>query len=201
MTEIPFLLLAAGSSSRMGQAKQLLPWGNQTLIEHQIHILQKTGNPVVVILGANAELIVPIIEKTGVAIIFNPNWETGMGSSISAGIAAITENFPAAEGVLITLLDQPFVTADHLGKMLRNFSRGKQQIVVSKADSGWMGVPALFDCFYFEELERLCGNEGAKTVIKQYTENALPLECRNILEDLDTPEKYEQLLKKYLTAK
>lgn len=201
MTEIPFLLLAAGSSSRMGQAKQLLPWGNQTLIEHQIHILQKTGNPVVVVLGANAELIVPIIEKIGVTIIFNPNWETGMGSSVSAGITAITKNFPAAEGVFITLLDQPFVTADHLGEMLRNFSRGKQQIVVSKSDSGWMGVPALFDCFYFEELARLSGKEGAKTVIKQYTEKVIPLECGNILEDLDTPEKYEQLLKKYLTAK
>ena len=44
MAKIPILLLAAGSSSRMGQPKQLLPWGNQTLIEHQIHMLQQTGN-------------------------------------------------------------------------------------------------------------------------------------------------------------
>ncbi len=85
MAKIPILLLAAGGSSRMGQPKQLLPWGNRTLIEHQILTLQKAGQPVNVVLGSNSDLVMPVIEKYPVNIFVNPNWESGMGSSISFG--------------------------------------------------------------------------------------------------------------------
>ena len=68
MANIPIILLAAGASSRMGQPKQLLPWGEQTLIEHQIHTLLKTGNPVNVVLGSNSKLVIPVIEKYPVNI-------------------------------------------------------------------------------------------------------------------------------------
>ena len=86
MVKIPILLLAAGSSSRMGRPKQLLPWGKQTLIEHQIQTLLQTGNPVNVVLGAHSESVIPVIKNMGSFIFFNPDWEQGMGSSIAAGI-------------------------------------------------------------------------------------------------------------------
>ena len=94
MAEIPILLLAAGSSSRMGQPKQLLPWGDQTLIGHQIQKLIKTGHPVHVVIGSNSELILPVIEKFPANILINKDWELGMGSSISFGIKQIIQNFP-----------------------------------------------------------------------------------------------------------
>ena len=130
MNEIPVLLLAAGGSSRMGQPKQLLPWGNTTLIEHQIQTLIKTGNPVNVVLGFNSDLIIPVIKNYKINIFINNNWENGMGSSLSLGISQIITRFPKAAGVLITLLDQPLITASYYEKMLGIISAG------ASADSG-----------------------------------------------------------------
>lgn len=197
MAKIPILLLAAGSSSRMGEPKQLLPWGNQSLIEHQIQMLHQTGNPVHVVLGANSNLVIPVIEKYPVSIFINPDWESGIGSSNSYGISQIIKKFPEANGVLITLLDQPLITTFYIEKMLNAYQPGSQQIVVSHSPSGWMGVPVLFDECYFKDLSELKNDEGAKKVIKRYEENVILLEGGEILEDMDTPESYQQLQNKY----
>lgn len=198
MAEIPVLLLAAGGSSRMGQPKQLLPWGNQTLIEHQIEILQDTGNPINVVIGSNSDLVIPVIEKYPVNILVNTNWASGMGSSISLGINQIIQKFPNAKGVLITLLDQPFITTAFFKKMLDAYQPSSQQILVSHSDSGWTGVPVLFDSSYFNELTELRNDEGAKKIIKRHEENLILVEAGELLEDMDTPETYQQLLSKYL---
>ncbi|MFA5330252.1 MAG: nucleotidyltransferase family protein [Prolixibacteraceae bacterium] len=197
MAEIPILLLAAGGSSRMGQPKQLLPWGNQTLIEHQIQMLQQTGNLVNVVLGANSNLVIPFIEKYPASIFINPDWESGIGSSISYGISQIIKKFPEANGVLITLLDQPLITTSYIEKMLGAFQPGSQQIIVSHSPSGWIGVPVLFDECYFKDLSGLKNDEGAKKVIKRYEGCVILLEGDEILEDMDTPESYQRLQNKY----
>jgi molybdenum cofactor cytidylyltransferase len=198
MAEIPILLLAAGSSSRMGQPKQLLPWGEQTLIEHQIQTLLQTGNPVNVVIGSNSDLILPIIEKYPENIFINADWELGMGSSISFGIRQIIQKFPEAEGVLIMLLDQPLLTTSYLKKMLSAFLHGTQQILVSHSASGWTGVPVLFDKCYFKELAELSNEEGAKKIVKRHEEKVILLDGGGLLADMDTPETYQQLLKIYI---
>ncbi len=198
MAEIPILLLAAGSSSRMGQPKQLLPWGDQTLIEHQIQTLLKTGNPVNVVLGSNSNLIIPVIEKFPVTIFINTDWNSGMGSSISLGIGQIIQKFPDANGVLITLLDQPLITTSYFQKMIGTILLGTQQILVSHSASGWTGVPVLFDKCYFKELTELGNDEGAKKVLKRHEKHITFLDGGELLEDMDTPETYQQLLKKYI---
>lgn len=198
MNEIPVLLLAAGGSSRMGQPKQLLPWGNTTLIEHQIQTLIKTGNPVNVVLGSNSNLIIPVIENYKVNIFINNNWESGMGSSLALGIRQIVTRFPKTAGALITLLDQPLITASYYEKMLGLYQPGLQQILASHSASGWTGVPVLFDKYYFKELEKLKDDEGAKKIIRQHEENVIIVECDEIMEDMDTPQSYEQLLRKYI---
>ncbi|MFY9152632.1 MAG: nucleotidyltransferase family protein, partial [Prolixibacteraceae bacterium] len=187
MAEIPILLLAAGGSSRMGQPKQLLPWGNLSLIEHQIQTLLKTGNPVNVVVGSNSDLVMPVLEKYPVNIFVNANWESGMGSSISLGISQIKDRFPEVTGVLITLLDQPLITTAYIEKMLASFQPGSQQILVSHSSSGWTGVPVLFDVCYFKELTELKNDEGAKKVIKLHNANVILLEGGEILADMDTP--------------
>ncbi len=193
---VPILLLAAGGSSRMGYPKQLLPWGNQTLIEYQIQKLLKTGNPLIVVLGANSDLIVPVIKKTDAKIVINQHWETGMGSSVSAGIHQVTKYFPLAEGVLITLLDQPLITVEYLQKMLYLFQAGARQIIASQSDTGWQGVPALFDNVYFGELKRLTSSEGARKIIRLNSNSMKYIECSDLLEDMDTMENYRELLQK-----
>lgn len=198
MPEISILLLAAGGSSRMGQPKQLLPWGNQTLIGHQIQTLLETGQPVTVVIGSNSDLVIPIIENYAVNIFINPNWESGMGSSISLGIRQIQQKFPNANGVLITLLDQPLITTFYINKMLDFFQPGSKQILVSHSASGWTGVPVLFDKCYFEELSGLKNDEGAKKIIQRHPENVTHLEAGELLDDMDTPEAYRQMQNKFL---
>lgn len=198
MDKIPILLLAAGGSTRMGQPKQLLPWGGQTLIEHQIQTLLQTGNPVNVVLGSNSNLIIPVIEKYPVNIFINTDWESGMGSSISFGIGRMIQKYPDANGVLITLLDQPLITTSYLQTMLDAFRSDCRQILVSRSSSGWTGVPVLFDRCYFAELSELKNDEGAKKIVKRHEENVILLDAGELLEDMDTPKTYQQLQKKIL---
>ncbi len=109
MANIQLLLLAAGASQRMGSPKHLLPWGNETLIEHQIKTLLETNNPLSVVLGAYSEEIISVIDKFPIEIYTNENWEKGMGTSISYGMKLLLEKYPNIDGVLITLIDQPLL--------------------------------------------------------------------------------------------
>ena len=197
MNNIAILLLAAGGSSRMGQAKQLLPWGDTTLIEHQIRTLIKTGNPVNVVLGSDSELIIPVIKNYPVNICINKNWESGMGSSISFGIEEVTRKFPQSEGVLITLLDQPLINEFYYEKMISAFQPGLKQLIASHSVTGWRGVPVIFDKYYYKDLSLLKNDEGAKRIIQQNEKNVIVVEGNDSLEDIDTPQSYQELLSKY----
>ena len=97
MAEIPILLLAAGASSRMGRSKALLPWGEGTLIEHQVKTLLKTGHPVVVVIGHKADKILPILNKLPVRVSVNQQWKKGMGSSIAHGLSLIHISEPTRQ--------------------------------------------------------------------------------------------------------
>ncbi len=194
MVKIPIILLAAGSSSRMGQPKQLLPWKGKTLIGHQIQVLKDTGYPVVVVLGGHSDEIILEVRKTKTHFLINEHWESGMGTSVSAGMDFVKANFPEAQGVLFALVDQPLITTSYLNQLIDSFRVGKQQIVVSSSVNGWLGVPALFDRVYFDELSTLKGKEGAKTLIKKYPKQFIKIDGGLILEDMDTEEKYYQLL-------
>ena len=200
MDKIPILLLAAGSSSRMGQPKQLLPWGKNTLIEHQIETLKKTGNPLAVVLGAHSKAILPVVEKIGENIFVNPNWKNGMGNTIAFGTHHLLKDFPDAEGVLITLVDQPLITSLYIKKILQTFHPGEKQIIVSQSSSGWRGVPVLFDKIYFEELKKMNGEKGAKILIQQYKNSVIKIDCGEMLQDLDTPESYQRLKNRFMNT-
>ncbi len=196
MADIPIILLAAGSSSRMGEAKQLLPWGDKTLIEFQVEKLLQLQNPVIVVLGSGAEIISPLLQKYPVQVVINSEWEKGMGTSVAAGMKYIQ----SAKAVLFTLVDQPLVTVDHLQTLIDAFQPGKDKIVVSRSQNGWLGVPALFDPVYFEELKNLKGAQGAKSVIKKYTKKLVLVNAGDQLEDMDTPEKYREMSDKILRS-
>lgn len=194
MVEIPILLLAAGASRRMGQAKQLLPWGKSTLIEHQVQTLLRTAKPVLVVVGHLSERILPLLEAYPVRILEYKHWERGMGSSISFGIGELERRFPKADGVLITHLDQALLTESHINEMLSIFQPKSAQIVVSCSSSGWEGVPVLFDRVYFESLQLLGGEEGARKIFRQHPRQIVRIESSDLLEDMDTPEAYQRLL-------
>ncbi|MCB0459399.1 MAG: nucleotidyltransferase family protein [Flavobacteriaceae bacterium] len=199
MSKIVHLLIAAGESKRMKQPKQLLSWGNNTLIEHQIHTLLGTNQDVIVILGAYADEIFPVIKDFPIKIVTNKQWAKGMGTSIAYGIEMLWSNFPNTDGVLISLIDQPLVTNHHFEKMINRFEPEKRQIIVSRSTEGWTGVPVLFDTYYFDALQKLCGEEGAKKIIRQENSNVVYIDAANLLTDMDTPEVYRELHQKFLS--
>lgn len=201
MDELPILLLAAGRSKRMGQPKQLLRWGNTTLIEHQIQVLRKTGHPVVVVLGHGSALLIPLAEQAGAEIVVNRDWENGMGSSIAAGVGYLMGKGSTAKGVLITLVDQPLVPGEHYSAMLSAFRPGNGMIIGSRFKNGIAGVPALFDAVYFRELVALQGEGGAKKIIRAHREQLVHAECDELGEDLDTPEEYRRLHARYMEGR
>lgn len=194
MGNIQLLLLAAGTSSRMKQPKQLLPWGSESLIEHQIKTLLATNNSVSVVLGAYSKEISQMIKRFPIRTLINEDWKKGMGSSIAYGVQQLVAKEPTTDGILIALIDQPLLTTDHFNKMIDHFIPDKKQIVVSHSDKGWSGAPVLFDRVYFKELQKLKGNDGAKTITGKHGDAAITVDGGNLLIDIDTPEAYEQVL-------
>ncbi|MDG1040888.1 MAG: nucleotidyltransferase family protein, partial [Polaribacter sp.] len=188
---------AAGASSRMGEPKQLLPWNNQTLIEHQLNNLLKTNTTTSVVLGANAEKISSVIDSLPISIFTNPKWQNGMGNSISFGIQQLLEKDANIDGILISLIDQPLLTTEYFNKIIESFQINKKQIIVSQSENGWLGAPVLFDKTYFDELINLKGDEGAKLIISKNKNKIHLILAETILQDIDTPEAYQKLFKKF----
>ncbi len=156
------LIIAAGSSSRLGQPKQLLPYKDGNLLSHSIAACRESeiGN-IHLILGANHKAILQKTDISNCQIHINPNWQNGMSNSIAFGIKQIEKNI---EGVIITMADQPFLEKEHLKQLIQKKSSG---IVLSKYKEG-KGPPTYFSKDYFEELSNLSGDDGAKAVIKKH---------------------------------
>ncbi len=189
------LLLAAGASRRMGKTKQLLPWNETSLIEHQLKTLLTTGLKVHVVLGAFAKEIQPQIEDLPITISMNPNWEKGMGNSLAFGVQQIIEKNKHIDGILIALVDQPLLTTAHFKKLINTFTPGQNQIICSKSDEGWSGPPIIFDSFYVNELMQQDGDDGAKNLTKKYTDVVTFVHLGVFMEDADTPEALRELRK------
>jgi len=197
MGEIHVLLLAAGGSSRMGQPKPLLPWGEKSLLHHQIDILKQLGCPISVVLGSAAEAIQRQSDFSEIRCIENPDWKTGMGTSIATGVSAIAKAHPDYLGILIALVDQPLVGIDHFSNLVKAFETQNENIIVSQAKDGQWSAPVLFDRNYCPELMALSGDRGAMPVVRKHSKNVKLIQCQNSLEDVDTPEKYRELLGVY----
>jgi len=197
MSNVPNVLLAAGSSSRMGTPKQLLPWNGKTLIEHQIETLLETKKEAYVVLGAFSEQIQPLVKRYPVQTIVYEDWSMGMGNTIAYAINQLQAKSNPPKGVLFALSDQPLVTSAHYKLMHATFQSGREQIIVSVSESGWEGVPVLFDYCYFQYLKKLNGEFGAKQILKKLDRHMIKIEAGSLLVDMDTPEAYTRLYKKF----
>jgi molybdenum cofactor cytidylyltransferase len=190
------ILLAAGSSSRLGGAKQLIEFQGKTLIQKAIDEANMSqADYLVVVLGANADLIQTGFDISSTPFIVNPDWQQGMSSSMQAGLRFLMEK-EEIDQVLLMLCDQPFVDASLLDQLITARETSGKGIVVS-AYSNTLGVPALFDRRYFEELLQLTGSEGAKKVIFKHQAEVHALDFPLGAVDLDTEEDVNQFLIRY----
>ena len=182
------VLLAAGGSSRMGQSKQLLGYEGKTLLRRAVETLLATAcSPVVVVLGAEFEIAKNKIEDLPVEIARNENWQTGMGSSIKAGLEYLLQIAPDISAVIITLCDQPKIMATHLDRLAEKFRETGSDIVAAEY-SGTLGVPALFGEQYFAELLNIEGDKGARKLIRSASAGVSTLQMPEAAFDIDTLE-------------
>jgi molybdenum cofactor cytidylyltransferase len=194
MQKTAILILAAGSSSRLGQPKQLLSYQHKTLLQNTIEAAQMvSAEKVLVILGDNHDVISAGIASTGVKTVFNEDWEIGMSSSIRLGLARLLVEDTTLDAVILTVCDQPFIT-DKVFRALLAEARTSVRSIIASSYSGTLGTPVLFGRKYFEELALLEGIEGAKTLLIKYHDQVanVPFDKGEI--DIDTPEDYNKLI-------
>jgi molybdenum cofactor cytidylyltransferase len=183
------IILAAGSSSRMGQSKQLLAWKSETLLSHTVNIVNASKvDAVYVVLGANEQAHRNAITNSNVTILSNLAWAKGMGSSIKVAVNEVQQN-PLVDGVLLLVCDQPFLSTLHLNTMLEAFEKQKRSIITSVYDRT-NGVPVLFGKKHFAALMTIGDSEGAKKVISSAQEEVIGIMFPEGSVDIDTPEEY-----------
>jgi molybdenum cofactor cytidylyltransferase len=188
------VILAAGSSSRMGSPKQTLQYRGRSLLRRAALAALGAGcRPVVVVTGANAELSRGELDGLDVREVLNKSWETGMASSVRAGVEALAG--ADADAAVLMLCDQPHVTADIISGLVAAH-RATRRPVVASTYGGSFGVPALFARALFAELARLEGAAGAKQVIKKHAAEAHFLSFPGGEVDLDTPGDLSRLTAK-----
>jgi molybdenum cofactor cytidylyltransferase len=196
MNNTAIIILAAGSSARFGNIKQLLHFNGKTLLQNAVDEATEAGaEPVVVVTGANAEEVSENIDQERVRIILNERWQEGMASSIVAGVhAAITYNNDI-EKIIITVSDQPFVSSSVLNQLCKTRDESAQHIIAS-AYAGTIGTPALFTQKYFDALLGLEGDEGAKKILLANKDDVATIDFPQGNIDIDTQKDYDDLLNK-----
>jgi molybdenum cofactor cytidylyltransferase len=180
------VILAAGGSSRLGAAKQLLMVGGVPLVVRAVDAaLASAARPVVVVLGARAERVRAPVSGRPVIAVVNPDWRTGMASSVRAGVAALLGAEPAIDAVLLAPCDQPALSADIIDA-LWGLHRASGRPAAARY-SGRVGAPAVFGRADFPRLLSLAGEEGARGLLNSGPGEVSALDLPELALDLDTP--------------
>jgi molybdenum cofactor cytidylyltransferase len=189
------IILAAGSSSRFGYAKQLVMHKGESFIQHALAEATKVVRKVVVVLGANAELIRKEMENIPAQLVYNRYWEEGMSSSIRCGLSFLLSENPFLEAAVLMVCDQPFVTSSLLNELVTKYEETKKPIIAC-AYKNTIGTPVLFDKTFFPALLGLTGQSGAKKIIAENIDLTITIAFPLGHIDIDTKEDYESLQKK-----
>lgn len=184
------IVLAAGEASRFGSAKQLVRIGDRPLLSLVAgRAAEVVGHALVIVLGARAAELSPLLRHSPGSIVVNRDWREGLASSIRAGIARL----PAScAGVMLVLADQACVTADDLRRLAGAWRR--QPLCVAAARYGaTVGVPAIFPQHLFGELSELKGDTGARALLKRHADHLVKVPMASAAFDLDTPDDLLEL--------
>jgi molybdenum cofactor cytidylyltransferase len=188
------IILAAGNSSRLGQAKQLLNFRNKTLLRHVVDEASAVAGALpIVVTGAARESVEKELEGSGAVVCYNPDWEQGMSASIHSGLSKLMELEPEVACCIIAVCDQPYITSGVFNGLLEKFQETSCNIIASSyADTA--GTPVLFGKTYFDDLFRLEGHEGAKKLLQTYARQVLLCPFTKGELDIDTGKDYQRLL-------
>ncbi|MBN2003860.1 MAG: HAD-IIA family hydrolase [Anaerolineae bacterium] len=191
--KVAAIILAAGASTRLGQPKQCLDWDGYPMIVHVADTAWSAGLvPVVVVLGANADQIVPALQGRPVQIIHNYRWREGMSASLNAGLSALP---PDVDAALFMPVDQPLITPQILHELVQRWQTTSAGIVATASAEGQRGTPALFDREFFPELATLSGEMGGRALFERHPDRlaVVHVDGAAILSDIDTPDQLNRL--------
>lgn len=184
--QVAGLLLAAGAGNRLGRPKAMVEFGGERLADRGVRTLRKGGcDPVLVVLGA-AE-----VEVDGVITVRNPDWSTGMGSSVRAGLDALPATVDA---VLIALADQPLITPDAVRRLLQAREQGARAAVATYR--GNPRNPVLLGREHWSTVYALAvADVGARPFLRTYSHLVTSVECQDVSrpDDIDTLEDLKRL--------
>lgn len=179
------IVLAAGASGRFGSPKQLVRLAGRPLLHTAVtNAAEVAGNALIVVLGAQAAELAPLLKHSAGCVVVNHEWREGIASSIRAGVARL----PAAcSGVMLLLADQPAVTVDDL-KRLAGAWRRQPHCIAAARYAGTMGVPAIFPRALFRDLSELRGDVGARPLLRRHQDRVVGVPMERAAIDVDTPE-------------
>ena len=185
-TDVAGVLLAAGEGSRLGRPKALVRIAGQSLADRGVAMLRAGGAaPVVVVTGAASA------EPLGALIVHNPDWRSGMGSSLAAGLTALSGTAAAA---VIALADQPLVGPESVRRLIAAFHQGAAVAVA--AYDGKPRNPVLIGRPHWAEvIETSVGDTGARAFLRSRRDLVTLIECGDTgsPDDVDTPEDLERV--------
>ena len=196
--ELSAIVLAAGGSSRYGRCKQLVEINGYSLVRLAVDKLSSvfSHDRICVVVGANPEAVAQAISSLPVNIVENNHWQQGLASSIKAGINSLE---PDCRAVLITLCDQVLVTEEHLRRLVDRWMADPSRIIAS-GYAGTLGTPAVIPAEFYPQLLALEGDAGAKSVLRNNTDNVTTIPIPEAEFDLDVPADLEKLKKKLRPA-
>ena len=187
INKIDGILLAGGSSNRLGKPKQLIIWHGKFLINHMIDTIHNGGvDNLHVVLGYCFDDIRQIIQDKTINIINNVNWKSGMSSSINAGITSLEKD---VMGVFIFVVDQPFLNEVLIRKMVAIFKVGEAEIVAPRVNFRQCN-PVLFHKKAFKDLLLIHGDKGGKMLLSKRCTHWVDWDDERLLLDIDTTQDY-----------
>ena len=187
------VILAAGTSSRLGSPKQLLEYNGKTLLQHAIDTALATGCPkVMVVLGARADMLKLELANEPIEVLVNKNWQEGMTSSIRYALQNITIAGFQPESIIFMVCDQPFVTSSLLMSLVEKGVETGLPIIASGYDDK-AGTPAMFHKSMFPQLMDLKGDKGARALLAAQPEKVAIVPFPKGVTDIDTVADYELL--------
>lgn len=190
-SRVAAVVLAAGGSTRFGSPKQLLPWGDKTLLQHVVDgVLGSSLDPVVLVLGHEAGRIGALIGDRPVEVVVNQEWARGQSGSLRAGLQALPQTCDAC---LFVLADQPNVSTQLIDRLLARYRRTLAPIV-APVHQGRRGNPVLFARTLFPELLEMQGDQGGRQAIERHEQEVETVEALDPdpFLDIDTVENYEE---------
>jgi molybdenum cofactor cytidylyltransferase len=189
------VLLAAGTSSRMGQPKQLLEWRGQPLVLHvAAQALASRLAGLVVVVGAAAPAVRAALAGLGgpLWLVENGDYAAGQAGSLRVGLTALPAHARAA---LVLLVDQPLVGPALIDRLLEAYAADPQALALVPHYAGRRGNPVLLAAPLFAELRALEGDVGAREVLARHPAavRRLDLDDPALVADMDTPEEYRAM--------